>query len=78
MDFAKLEADGYVTSTGKGKRVSINVRVYPEGFGQIIVRREKGQVQPVELMCNNVEEAVAYLREIWKGLSAVEGKEEQP
>ena len=67
MNFEEL--DGYIKSTGKGARVDVRVRVYPGGFGQVIVRRSEAPIQPIEYMCNNIEEAVGYLRDIWSHLA---------
>lgn len=65
MNCRDLRDKGYIENTGKGKRINIQIRVYPEGFGQIILRRGKPPIQPIELMCNNICEAEGYLREIW-------------
>ena len=76
MNCKDLVDKGYVESTGNGKRIDIQIRVYPEGFGQIILRRRKSPVQPIELMCNNVCEAKEYLRQIWDCLQAQDLKVE--
>ncbi len=68
MDCNNLQQKGYITSTGKGKKVSLYVRVYPQGFGQIILRRNEPPTAPLELMCNNADEAAEYIREIWNCL----------
>ena len=65
MNCRDLIDKGYVEPTGHGKRIDIQVRVYPEGFGQIILRRREAPVQPIELMCNDVREAQQYLSDIW-------------
>lgn len=71
MDCNDLQQKGYITSTGKGRKVSLHVRVYPEGFGQIILRRNESPTAPLELMCNNADEAAEYIREIWSCLVQV-------
>jgi hypothetical protein len=73
MDCEKLRREGYIEATGRGKRVDVQIRVYPEGFGQIILRRREPQVHAIELMCNNAEEAQGYLREIWDCLQRTSG-----
>ena len=65
MNCKELHDGGYIETTGKGRIMDVQIRVYPEGFGQIILRRSKLSVRAVELMCNNVSEAQGYLREIW-------------
>lgn len=76
MNYDELSEKGYIVSTGRGKRIDIYIRVYPEGYGQVIIRREQKPIQPIELMCNNVEEAADYLREIWVSLAKVENLSE--
>lgn len=68
LNWADLRDNGYIQTTGNGKIVNIQIRVYPEGFGQVIVRRNESPIQPVELMCNHFDDAEVYLKEIWQCL----------
>lgn len=78
MDWDALATSGYVTSTGKGRRVTLHVRAYADGQGQLIIRRDEGGPAPLELMCNGPDDAIAYLRRLWETLVAQAAEGQQP
>jgi hypothetical protein len=77
MDWDILATNGYVTTTGKGRRVALHVRVYADGKGQLIIRRDEGGPAPLELMCNGPDDAIAYLCRLWETLVAQAGEGQQ-
>lgn len=57
-------AKDYVEPTGRGKKLSLQLRVYPEGHGQVILRRDTKPHGATDMPFNNAEEAAAYVRSI--------------
>jgi len=65
-------ARDYVQSTGRGKRLSLQLRVYPEGHGQVMLRRDAKPHDAVDMPFNNAGEAAAYVRNLWDYLQGID------